>query len=147
MDTQLPGDATRRAREEQQKGGEDPVCERPFALGEQCVGAVAEGAPTAVAPVAFNPWTVVVIAPRTDGVALAPGTLERTIFPPERMDIGVAGVNVEELVEMGEHRHERESIMVTRSTLERIGSFSLYHAYLSTNSDKLSDVSSRTMTP
>jgi hypothetical protein len=61
----------------------------------------------------------VVIAPRTNGVALAPGTLERTIFPPERMEIGVAGINVEELVEMGEHQHDRESPLATRSTLNQ----------------------------
>jgi hypothetical protein len=107
------------------KAAEDPECERPFALGEQGVGEVVEGAPTAVAPVAFHPWPVVIMAPRTDGVALAPGTLERTIFPPERMDIGVAGINVEELVEMREDQHDRESPLVTRSTLERIVRFSL----------------------
>jgi hypothetical protein len=101
------------------------VRQRPLALGQQRAGEVIEGAPTAVAPVAFNPWPVVIMAPRTDGVALAPGTLERTIFPPECMEIGVAGVNVEELVEMGEHRQDRESPRGTRSTLEQIGRFSL----------------------
>ena len=46
-----------------------------------------------------------VIPPRTDVVALAPGAVERAILPPQRMEIGVAGVDTEELVEMGEHRH------------------------------------------
>jgi hypothetical protein len=63
MDAHLSGDAARRARQAQQEGGENPVRERAFALGEQCVGEVVEGAPTAVAPVAFNPWPVVVIGP------------------------------------------------------------------------------------
>jgi hypothetical protein len=116
------------------------VDERSFALGEQCVGEVVEGASTAVAPVTFDPWPVVVIAPETDILALAPGTLERAIFPPKRMDIGVAGIDVEELVEMGVHRHDGESPLVTKSPLERIRRFSLFMTlYSSTNSDKLSD--------
>jgi hypothetical protein len=49
--------------------------------------------------------SVVVCAPRTDIVALAPGTVEWAIRPPECMDIGMAGVDVEELVEIGEHQH------------------------------------------
>jgi hypothetical protein len=103
------------------------VDERSFALGEQCVGEVVEGAPTVVAPVTFDPWPVVIIAPETDILALAAGTLERAIFPPKRMDIGVAGIDVEELVEMGVHRHDRESPLVTKSTLERIRRFSLFY--------------------
>jgi hypothetical protein len=46
----------------------------------------------------FGLLQVVVIVPGTDGVALTTGTVERTIFPPSRMDIGVARVGVEELV-------------------------------------------------
>jgi hypothetical protein len=38
-------------------------------------------------------------------VALAARTLQRTVFPPERMDIGLTLFGVEELVQMGEHRH------------------------------------------
>jgi len=38
-------------------------------------------------------------------VALAALTLQRTVFPPARMDIGLALFSVEELVQMGEHRH------------------------------------------
>jgi hypothetical protein len=48
---------------------------------------------------------VVVIPPRADVVALAPRAVERAILPPQRMEIGVAGVGTEELMEMGEHRH------------------------------------------
>jgi hypothetical protein len=79
--------------------------ERALALGQQRVGEVTEGAPTAVAPVAFQPGPVVAIPPRADVVALAPGAVERAILPPQRMEIGLAGVGTEELVEMGEHRH------------------------------------------
>jgi hypothetical protein len=82
MDTQFPRNATRRTREAQQKGRQHPVWERPLALGEQRVGEIVEGAPTAVAPGAFQPGPVVVMAPGTDGVALTTGTVERTIFPP-----------------------------------------------------------------
>jgi len=31
--------------------------------------------------------------------------VERPIFPPQRMDIGIAGVSMEKLVEMREHWH------------------------------------------
>jgi hypothetical protein len=47
----------------------------------------------------------VVIPPRTDVVALATGAVERAIVPPQHMEIGVAGVGTEELVEMGAPRH------------------------------------------
>ena len=38
-------------------------------------------------------------------MALTPGTLERAIVPSQRMEVGVAGVDMKELVEMGEHWH------------------------------------------
>ncbi len=98
MDTQLPGDAPGRAGEAQQKGGEDPVREPPFALGQQRVGEVVEGAPTAIAPVTFQPWPIVVRAPGTDVLALATGTLERAISPAQRMDVDLALFGTEELV-------------------------------------------------
>jgi hypothetical protein len=66
------------------------VWERPLALVQQSVGEVIEGALAAVAPVAFAPGAVVVIAPRIDILALTPGTLERSIFPPECMNIDAA---------------------------------------------------------
>jgi hypothetical protein len=95
MGPQLFGNAPRRAGETQQKGRQYPVRERPLALVQQGVGEVIEGALAAVAPVAFAPGSIVVIAPRIDVLTLTPGTLERPIFPPECMDIGVAGVDVE----------------------------------------------------
>jgi hypothetical protein len=106
MDPQLSGNPPRRAGETQQKGRQYPVRERPLALVQQGVGEVIESALAAVAPVAFAPGAIVVIAPRIDVLALTPGTLERPIFPPECMDIGVAGVDVEELVEIGENWHQ-----------------------------------------
>jgi len=47
----------------------------------------------------------VVIPPRIDILALAAGALEGTIFPPERVDIDVTGIGVEELVDIREHGH------------------------------------------
>jgi hypothetical protein len=61
---------------------------------------IIEGALAAVTPVAFASGSVVVRPPRIDVLALAPGTLEGTIFPPERMDIDVAAIGVEEVVEV-----------------------------------------------
>jgi hypothetical protein len=66
----------------------------------QGVGEIVEGALAAVAPGAFALWPIVVHTPGIDVLALAPGTLQRAIFPPERMEIGVAGVGVEELVQV-----------------------------------------------
>src|SRR5262249_16925984 len=48
---------------------------------------------------------LVVRAPLANVVALAPGTLQGTIFPPEHMEVGVALVGVEAVVQMGAHRH------------------------------------------
>ena len=59
-----------------------------------------DGTLAAFAPVAFTPWSVVVIAPRIDALALAPGTLEWPIFPPQRMDVGVTLVNIQEVVDV-----------------------------------------------
>jgi hypothetical protein len=67
---------------------------------EQRIGEVIEGALAAVTPVAFAARAVVIRPPRIDILALAPGTLEGPIFPPERMDIDVAAIGVEELVEV-----------------------------------------------
>jgi hypothetical protein len=54
----------------------------------------------------FAAGAIVVRAPWIDVLALAPGTLEWAIFPPQRMDIGLTLVNVEELVDIREYRHE-----------------------------------------
>ena len=104
MDPQLPGDATGRTRETQQKGRQNPVRERPLALGQQRVGEVIEGAPTAVAPITFQPWPIMVGAPGTNSWAVTPGTVERAIVPPQRMDVSLAWFGTEALVDIREGR-------------------------------------------
>jgi hypothetical protein len=64
------------------------------------MGEVVEGPLAAVAPVALAARAVVVCPPGIDLLALAPRTLERTIFPPERVDVGVTVFGVEELVDI-----------------------------------------------
>ena len=105
MDSHLPRDTLRRTGETEQTGREHPVRQRSLALVEQRVGAVGDGALAAVAPVAFAPRSGVGLPPRLDGVTVTPGTLQGAIFPSERLDIGVAGVRGEELVEMGAKGH------------------------------------------
>jgi hypothetical protein len=100
MDAQLSSNPPRRTRETEQKRRENPVRERPLTLVEQGVGEVVEGALAAVAPVAFAPRSVVVLAPRINVLALAPGTLEGPIFPSHCMNIGVTPFGVEEVVEI-----------------------------------------------
>ena len=105
MDTHRPRDAPGGTGEAQQKGREDPVRERSPALGEERVGEVGESAPTPVAPVAFQTRSVMIAAPRIDIVAVTPGTVERAIFPPQRMDVGLAWFETEALVDIREGRH------------------------------------------
>ena len=100
MDTQLPGNASRRTRQAHQEGGQHPVRERPLALVEQGRGEVVEGPLAAVALGALASRSLVVCHPGSAVLALAPGTLERTILPPERMDGGVTLIGVEELGEV-----------------------------------------------
>ena len=64
------------------------------------MGQIVEGPLAAIAPVALTPRAVVVRPPGIDVLALAPGTLERAFFPPERMDVGLALFGVEELVDI-----------------------------------------------
>jgi hypothetical protein len=52
------------------------------------------------AAVAFQARLGVVGAPGPNVVALAPGTLEGTIFPPQRMDVRLALFEAEELVDI-----------------------------------------------
>ena len=73
---------------------------------QQGRGEVVEGALAAMAPGAFTSGTVLVHAPLANVMALAPRTLEGTIFPPERMDVGLALFSVKKLVQMGERRHD-----------------------------------------
>jgi hypothetical protein len=72
---------------------------------QEGIGQVIEGALAAIAPVAFTPGAIVIRASRINVVALAPGTLQRTLFPPQCMNVGLALFDVEELMQMGEHRH------------------------------------------
>ena len=76
MDTHLPRDTPRRAGETEEKGGQNPVWQRPLALVQQGVSKVIEGALAAVAPVTFAARAIVVRPPRIDVMALAPGTLK-----------------------------------------------------------------------
>jgi hypothetical protein len=48
----------------------------------------------------FRQAVLVVRPPGIDVLALAPGTLERAFFPPQRMVVGVTGFGVEELVDV-----------------------------------------------
>jgi hypothetical protein len=100
MDAQLSGNTPRRTRETEQKRRQNPVCQRPPALMEERMGQVVEGAFAAVTPVAFAPGAVVVRPPWIDVLALAPGTLEGSIFPPQRMDVGLTLFGVEELMDV-----------------------------------------------
>jgi hypothetical protein len=109
MDTYLPRNPPGRTGEAQQKGGKNPVRQRPLALVQQGIGEVVEGTLAAIAPVAFAPGSVVVIAPRIDLVTVAPGTAQWAIFPPQCMDVGLTLFGAEELVDIGEHRHGEES--------------------------------------
>ena len=67
---------------------------------EQGSGEVVKGALATVTPVPFTPGAIVVRPPRINILALAPGTLEGTIFPPQRRDIGLTLVDVEEFVDV-----------------------------------------------
>ena len=105
MDAQLSGDAPGRTGETQQKGGENPVRQWSLAPMQQGRSEVVEGALAPMAPVAFAPGAVLVCAPLSNVAALASRTLQRTIFPPERTDVRLALLGVEELVQMREYRH------------------------------------------
>ena len=64
------------------------------------MGQIIKGALAAVTPGAFAAGSVVIRPPRIDVLALAPGTLQGPIFPPQRMDIGLTLVDIEELVKV-----------------------------------------------
>ena len=105
VDAQFSGNTPRRTRETEQKRRQNPVRQRSLALVQQGRGEVVEGALAAMTPVAFASGAVLVRAPASNVVALASRTLQRTVFPPERVDVDLALFGVEELVQMGEHRH------------------------------------------
>jgi hypothetical protein len=64
------------------------------------MGQIIESPLAAVAPGALAPRAVVIGPPGIDVLALAPGTLERACFPPERMDGGLAVFGIEEVVDV-----------------------------------------------
>ena len=76
------------------------MSQRPLALGQQRVDEAVADTPTAVTPIAFASWPVMVCALRADRVALATGTLERAILPAQCMDVGLALFGTEELMEI-----------------------------------------------
>jgi len=100
MDAQLAGNPPRRTRETEEKRRQHPVRQGPLTPVEQGSGEVVKGALAAVTPVAFTPGAIVVRPPRIDVLTLAPGTLERPIFPPRCMDGGLTRVDIEELVKV-----------------------------------------------
>jgi hypothetical protein len=61
---------------------------------------IVEGALAAITPVTLTPGAIVVLPPGIDVLTLAPGTLEGTIFPPQRMDVRLALFEAEELVDI-----------------------------------------------
>jgi hypothetical protein len=65
-------------------------------------------------------------APRADVVAVTPGTVERATFSPERIDVGMTVLGVEELVDVGENRHGSASPVVIKSALIPIGDSQLF---------------------
>ncbi len=50
-------------------------------------------------------------APGINGVTLTPGTLQRAIFPPERVDVGLTLVDVEEVVDVREMEVEGSALL------------------------------------
>ena len=72
---------------------------------QQGVGEVVEGALTALAPLPCAPGALGVRAPLANVGALAARPVERTIFSPERPDVGWALFSVAEVVDRGKHRH------------------------------------------
>src|SRR5262245_44563278 len=83
MHPQLSGNAARGTRQAQEKRRKNPVYDRALAAIQERAREVIEGALAGLlfTAVAFQARLVVVGAPRTDVVALAPGTLECPIFP------------------------------------------------------------------
>jgi hypothetical protein len=72
--------------------------QRPLAAMQQSIGEVVKGARATIAPVAFASGAILVCAPLSNAVALAARTLQRTIVPPEPMDVRLALFGAEEVV-------------------------------------------------
>ena len=94
------------------------------------MGEIVERALAAVAPVALASRPVVVIALGIDVLALAPGTLQRTVFPPQGMDIGLALFGAEAVVQMRAYRHGSESPGVVTSVLHWVGDSHMFMTFL-----------------
>jgi len=73
-------------------------------MGESLTRVYHKGASAAVAPVALSSWPIVIRAPVPNLVALALGTGQRMLVPPQGRELGVAGVSVAEVVEVGKDR-------------------------------------------
>jgi hypothetical protein len=91
------------------------------------------------AAVAFETRPIVVRAPGAEGVAVTAGTVERTLLPPERMDVRLTLLGVKELVYIRENRHGCTSPVVRNPGTERERLISSARFPLATNSDKLSE--------
>ena len=105
MDAQLSGDAPGRTGETQQKGGENPVWQWSLSPMQQGISEVVASPLAPMASVVCAPRAVLVGAPLSNVVALAARTLQRTVFPPQRVDVGLALFSIEEVVHMREDRH------------------------------------------
>jgi hypothetical protein len=77
------------------------VREGALAAVEQGAGEIIAGVLAVSTTIAFASGAVVIIAPGTDVLPLALGTLAWPIFPAEMMDIGLTGVGIEKLMEVG----------------------------------------------
>src|SRR4030095_15303028 len=100
MDAHFPGDAPRRARQTQQKGGKNPVGEGALAAVQECAREVIEGAFTVLllTAVAFQSRLVVIRPPGTNVVALAPRGMRRALLTSECIGIHMALFEAEEVV-------------------------------------------------
>src|SRR5262249_8188051 len=97
-----------RDRDAQQPFCYASVRQWPCAPLQQGLGQFVEGSLAAGAPVAFAPGSVVVLARRIARVTVAPVTMEGAIFPPEGVDIRLTLLGAEELVDIGEKRHNEK---------------------------------------
>src|SRR4029453_14225954 len=107
MHPHLSGNAARGTRQAQQEGRQNPVHHRALATVQERAREVIEGALASLlfTAIAFQTGLGMVRAPWSDVEALTAGTLEGSIFPAQRMDVGLTRFGVEEVVEMRHHRH------------------------------------------
>src|SRR5207302_5629133 len=89
MDPHCPRNAPGRTGKAQQKGGQNPVRQRPLTLMESRIGQVMEGALAALAPGSCAPGARVLGARASILGALAARTWQRTVCRPERRKRGL----------------------------------------------------------